>query len=235
MYREKPLISKCGIIAAMLVAMTSHAEPISPINFCSIQGFILGIQGGYADTHWDNVRDIENNHNITDFFPTISSSSSKNTGFAARGYLGFDFTLFFGIEAGYTYLPKASNTTFFADGTIVSDDIKNYAVDFLGKLMFPVVDGFSLYAKAGGNYFHSKLEQPDQTDRDVGHIGPAFAVGGAYEVLPNLALDLSWMRYYSGDDDIVNADGSMNNDYQPNPDMFFLGISYKFPIHNDGY
>lgn len=167
-------------------------------------GFVVGVQGGYADTHWDN-QDPENTLNV------------KDTGFTARGYVGYDINRYLGLEAGYTYLPKT---------TFNGGDIKNYTIDLLAKLSVPVTNVFSLYAKAGGSYFNSKGKA---TDPETGvnlsgtntHVGPAFGVGAAYEVVPNFAIDLSWMRF--------SGQGKQDSDYQPNPDVVLLGVSYKFP------
>lgn len=166
--------------------------------------FTIGLQGGYANTHWDNLA-----------FPQTSISS---TGFAARGYLGFGFNRFISVESGYIYLPRARINDQFGQ----SSHINNYAVDLLGKLTVPVTGGLDLFAKAGLGYFNSSgssLLGRTQT----GHFGPAFGVGAAYEVVPNLAIDLSWMRY-SGNGRIADAS------YQPNPDAILLGLSYKLPL-----
>ncbi|MFT3741488.1 MAG: outer membrane beta-barrel protein [Gammaproteobacteria bacterium] len=168
-------------------------------------GFIIGLQGGYGNTHWDN---IDNN---------ISS-----TGFAGRGYLGYQFNPFFGIESGFTYLPKATD-----DINGVDFDVTNYAIDLLGKLSWPVTPGFSLYAKAGVAYLNSNVSTNligvDSTSRS--HVGPAYGVGAQYEIIPNLALSVDWMRF-SGDGDVTDF-----NNYQPQQDAAFVGLSYKFPTH----
>lgn len=171
-------------------------------------GFVIGLEGGYADTHWDN---LESN-----------AVSVSGTGFAGRAFLGYDFNQYFGVETGYIYLPTAEfrgkDGTPFAN---MAEDINNYAFDLLGKISIPVTSGLKLYAKAGVGYLHSgtALFNDDSTS----HVGPAFGVGAGYEVVPNLTINLSWMRY--------SGDGKLNGNgnYQPNPDAVLLGLSYKFP------
>lgn len=177
----------------------------------SDSGFVIGVQGGYAKTHWSNLNNVF--INLNDFL------SFSDGGFAARGYLGYDFNKFFGLEAGYTYLPKATSDF---------GNITNYALDLIAKLSVPVVGGFSVHAKAGGSYFHSSVSDGitdafyfDNSSR--GHFGPVFGVGAAYEIIPNLAIGLDWMRY-SGNGKVSSSS------YQPNPDAVFLGLSYKFPM-----
>ncbi len=169
-------------------------------------GFVIGIGGGYADTHWDNI----------EFTPVNSISSN---GFAGQAFLGYDFNKFFGLQAGYVYLPKAKDS--------FGSQVSNYAIDLLAKLNVPVTSGFSIHALAGGSYFHSNVDflfgSFFNNDSSRGHIGPAFGVGASYEFIPNLAIGVDWMRY--------SGQGKINDsDYQPSPDAVFLNLSYKFPV-----
>lgn len=171
-------------------------------GYATDRGFVIGIQGGYADTHWDNL-------NIDDF-------NFDSSGFAARLYAGWDFNRFFGLELGYAMLPSADSN--------FGESISNYAIDLLAKLSIPVTRGFSIHAKAGGGYFASSADN-EFNNISVGssHFGPAFGVGADYELIPNLAIGLDWMRY-SGQGEVFGGD------YQPSPDAVFLGLSYKFPV-----
>ncbi len=179
---------------------------IAPPYVYSDSGFVLGLQGGYGNTHWSNI----NFDDVIDF---------SDGGFAGRAYLGYDINKFFGFEGGFTYLPKATSDF---------GHITNYAFDILAKLSLPVTGGFSIHAKAGGGFFHSSVD--DDIVEVVGgstsrsHFGPVFGVGAAYEIIPNLAIGLDWERY-SGNGKISSSS------YQPSPDVVFLGLSYKFPTH----
>lgn len=180
--------------AAPVPVATAAYYPVSG------QGFVIGVQGGYADTHWSNL-DV--------FDPTLSG-----TGFAARGYLGYDFSKYFGLETGYTFLPKADDD--------FGNSIHNYAIDLVGKLSVPVVDGFSVHAKAGGSYLHASIDNNIAgADDNASHFGPAYGVGASYDLTPNFALGVDWMRY-SGNGKIGSSD------YLPQQDAVFLGLSYKF-------
>lgn len=169
-------------------------------------GVVIGIGGGYANTHWDNIN-----------IPGITSI--KDTGFAGQVFLGYDFNKFFGLQAGYVYLPKATAN--------FGGSAKNYVVDLLAKLSLPVTGGFSIYALAGGSYFNSSTDSSPFSafygDTSRSHVGPAFGVGASYEFIPNLAIGVDWMRY--------SGQGKINDSsYQPSPDAVFLNLSYKFPV-----
>src|SRR5262249_28833893 len=129
-------------------------------------GFVIGIGGGYANTHWDNV-------------PTNGLTSISPDGFAGQIFLGYDFSRYFRLQGGYFYLPKATDDTFVFQAT-------NYVLDILAKLSLPVSTGFSIYALAGGSYLHSSVSNPNglpvPSDGSLSHFGPAFGVGAAYEL-----------------------------------------------------
>jgi OOP family OmpA-OmpF porin len=212
------LIKKTAVMAVLACAalgVSATSVAATAMSGKNDSGFVVGVQGGYGDTHWSDLAQNSADRNDT-----------SDTGFAGRGFVGFDFNKYFAIESGFTYLPK---TTF--DGVASSDEsIKNYAVDLLAKLSIPVSPVFSLYAKAGGSYLNSKLEMSGFGSSTETHIGPAFGVGAAYEVVPNLAIDLSWMRF-SGGNKFKDIDTTGFSDgYQPSPDVVLLGVSYKFPV-----
>lgn len=201
-------LAALGVSAAAFAGgyVNKGAVPVAtspaPVMASSDAGFVVGIQGGWADTHQANI-----NTSAGTAFP------GDDDGFAARGYVGYDFNKYLGLEAGYTYLPK---TTYDNNG----GTIKNYAVDLLGKISYPVNNTFSVFAKAGAGYLNQKLEGAvgNQTNDAV---VPAFGVGAAYQVMPNLAIDASWLRF-SGNYD--SADNVTNVDFAS------VGLSYKFPV-----
>jgi opacity protein-like surface antigen len=196
-----------GYIQAPVPVAT--ASPYADSSF-NAAGFVIGLEGGYADTHWDNL--------------AVTHLSISDSGFAGRAFLGYDFNQYFGVESGFIFLPDAK---FSVDNIDADAKIRNYAIDLLAKVSVPVTSGFKLYAKAGAGYFNSKLSSslPGEEGQTNSHVGPAFGVGAGYEVVPNLTINLSWMRY-SGHGKVFS------DNYQPNPDVVLLGLSYKFPIRS---
>ncbi len=245
-FQKKSLVlalAAAGALGLSSVALANGggfgAAPVAPADTGA--GFVIGAQGGYADTHWDNTLNFFNLINTIGADGDDVSSDVKDSGFAARLYLGYNVNHNFGIEAGYVFLPNAKVTlTDNTSGDSQTIKIKNYAIDLVAKLMVPVSDGFGLYAKAGGAYFHStydpnsgtftNLDGVTQSSYDTAsHFGPAYGVGAFYEFNQNIGIDLSWM-HYSGNNQQFDSNGNLNTDYQPNPDLALLGIYYKFPV-----
>lgn len=196
-------LAALGVSAAAFAGgyVNKGAVPVAtspaPVVAASDAGFVVGVQGGWANTHQANGAD---------------QLKGDDDGFAARGYVGYDFNKYLGLEAGYTYLPK---TTFDVGG-----DVKNYAVDLLAKISYPVNNAFSVFAKAGAGYVNQKQEAAGVSQTNDSVV-PAFGVGAAYQIMPNLAIDASWLRY-SGNYDAT--DGVTNVDFAS------VGLSYKFPV-----
>jgi len=162
----KKTLLTASILAATAVSASAFADSsVSAFSVDNHAGFVIGAQGGYANTNWDNV-----------------NPPAKDTGFAARVFAGYDMNQFLGLETGYTFLPKTTGEGY---------SIRNYAVDLLAKLSVPVSNVFNIYAKAGAAYFNSRISVDSWGTQNNSHIGPAFGVGAAYEVIPNLAIDLS--------------------------------------------
>lgn len=221
--------------------------------------FYIGASAGWGDTHWDNIFDAT--RTITNFGGFAGANltttlNSKDTGFAGRAFVGYDFNKYLAIEGGWTYLPTSK-----VDGSMTisnilvpgvttgsgSFKIKNYAFDLMGKVTAPLGDGLSIYAKAGVNYFRSKISSTsgaftgatfDNGKSKADHWGPVFGVGAQYEIFTNLFVNVDWMRF-SGDGQVQPKlvqtgtnlpDVIINGKYQPNPDVIMGGLTYKFPV-----
>lgn len=211
-------IAALGMSAAALANGSFNAPASSGVFGNSGAGFVVGVQGGYANTHWSNLDGFVNT-----LFGT-NVSSTDDDGFAARGFIGYDFNKFFGLEAGYTYLPT-STTTITVAGNSASGDIDSYGLDLLGKISVPVTPVFKIYAKAGLGYLHASTSGNLFAGAGPSsHTGPAYGVGASYEIVPNLAIDASWLRY-SGQGDVSSSN------YIPEADVALIGLSYKFPTH----
>lgn len=213
MLKKSLLLSTVGITALGL----SSAIFAANLNN-SNQDVYVGIQGGYGDTHWSDV-----NGSVVFMDPitgqlSTHSISFKDTGVAGRVFAGYDFNQFLALETGYTYFPK---TKVNIDSTQV-DKFTTYGLDAVGKITVPVVDNFGLYAKAGPGYLHTSSDTPGVSATDNAVL--VYGFGANYQFNQHLVADVSFTRFNG------NHKANDLNKYQPDADLYAVGLAYKFNI-----
>lgn len=190
-------------------------------------GFYVGLEGGYGYTHWADSFD--------DLIAIAPNATTTDEGLTARLLLGYDFNRYFGLESGVIMLPEASIDGDTPTNVSVSGNITNYAVDLFAKFMLPFNNIFGLYAKLGANYFVSNGSDsvvfPGVTVTDqssIHHFGPAFGAGAYFHIVPNLTGNIGWLHYTGNSSIFNNSNDDNDQDFQPNPDAFMIGLTYKF-------
>ncbi|MBN2689944.1 MAG: outer membrane beta-barrel protein [Gammaproteobacteria bacterium] len=166
-------------------------------------GIYIGVQGGYGMSGWNGV-------------------ATKKNGLAGRVFAGYDFHKHYAVEAGYTYFfnrPRGIVAQIGGNGRA-----RIWALDLVGKIKAPVMDQFSLYAKAGVDYLHTKWK-PNNTmyKGSYGNFNMVYGVGGTYQFNQNVSADLSWTRF-GGRQDITSAK------YAPSANLIALGVAYRFDL-----
>lgn len=194
--------------------MPAAPTPVS----ASDAGIYVGISGGFGLTNW-KYSWIANQTN---------ASISNDNGPVGRIFLGFDFNRYFGVEAGYTYFfnrPKFTLNTLFNRVKSTQD------IDFMFKGKLPVAENFDLFAKLGVNYLMSSFDNSNDlvnntmnTSRNSFNV--AFGAGADYYITPNVIANVEWLRF-NGDS---KCDPNNTSTYQPNADIFVIGLRYKFDI-----
>jgi len=213
-------VAALGLTAAALANGNSISESTALAAVPASEfdpGLYVGLQAGYGLSGWKRV-----NGNAVD----VSNSSANNI--AGRVLVGYDFTKYWAAEAGYTYFFKKAQLK---AGSVLEGDVRTQALDLVAKGKIPVVDQFDMYGKAGIGYLMSKGLQhtaniefaKDKQNNFAGVVG----AGAEYYFMPNLWMDLSWTRFM-----VATGCGSSNgytfNKYQPDADLFALGVAYKF-------
>lgn len=198
---------------ALAAGLITAAHAVGP-------GFYLGVQGGMTNTH-----------NLPITVPTNTTPAQtatvnpSNTGAGGRLFLGNNINPYFALEGGYTYYAKSTySLPSSAAVTCSNSGVKQSALDFVGKGMFPV-SSFNLYAKAGMALVYQSLTGSCTGNPSNGSSGnisstqttgrPVVGVGMSYDLNQNWVADLSFTRVLSGSK-IQNAD------------LAALGISYHF-------
>lgn len=220
----------CAAALSLSAAALANGNSVSMVSAPAVSdfnsGIYLGIQGGYGVSGWKHINS------------TISTStflkSSNEDGIAGRVFVGYDFTKNFAAEFGYMYFGQKAKLTERSDNT-VDAEVRTQAFDLVGKGKIEFLDNFDVYGKLGIGYLmssglHSGLKSDGTAwfDKDKAeNLSAVVGTGVSYYFTRNLWIDASWTTH------IVNkgfgiTDKGYYGDYQPNADLYALGIAYKF-------
>ena len=193
------------------------AAPVAVFN----KGIYIGIEGGFGQTHW-RYRNSD------------TRTFSKDDGFVARAYLGYDLCKYFALEAGYTYFfdtPEYKGV--FSSESVKTDEVnRTHAVDIVGKFKIPVVKEFAIFTKLGVNYLMTNFDKGDEgggfkSRKNVYNIGLIFGAGVDWQVATNLIFNLEWLRF-GGNPRFRNEQNVYA--YQPDADAFMAGLRLRFDV-----
>lgn len=201
---KKKLLVSAFAIAAICAGSTALAANTS-------SGLYVGASAGYADTHWDN---------LNGGMSAVGLSGFSHTGFGGSVYAGYDFNQYLAVQAGYVYFPNAKLSVLGNSATI-----KTYGVDALGKITVPVTGNLGLFAEAGPGYLHSSASASGNgfsVSGSNGNVNLVYGFGANYAFTPNLVADVSFTRF--------NGHDRLDNNYQPNADLYAVGLAYKFNV-----
>jgi hypothetical protein len=169
-------------------------------------GIYFGGQAGMSNMHYGSQYMIPGN-------------SVDNEKFAARGFLGYAFSQFIGLELGYDYYGYPNFKA--ADGSGNAQNFLEQGVDLVAKASLPLDYGFGFYIKGGLDWVHRGALHSNKgtfADKDTDNkIVPVGGFGINYWFAPNIALDLGWTK-------------TMTIGDLPTIDFFSLGIIYKINI-----
>lgn len=234
MNANKLLLGTLGLAASLGISGNTLAYVGEPAAYEFPAGFYLGLQGGYAQTWWQDL------DGLSDFNVVPFDFHGSRGDFAGRVLAGYDFNELLAIELGFAYFLGNNNSAdsksvigpppvppIPAGTELYHHDMKAYAIDLVGKLSLPLDNGFRLYTKFGAQYFVATMP-PTFTDvapfvyGDVDRKSASilFGVGASYQFTPSWSVDLSW-SFYRGDQEIGNK-------YLPDTDFYALGLYYKF-------
>jgi len=208
----RKILSATTLCSAILLSSTAFAAaPIMMDTFHS--GFYIGIQAGYANSHYSKSWLTKHAK------PTVTSVKSVDSdGFAARGYIGYDFTENWAAELGYAYLPTVKFNKVMYNSTTGNMDFDQYVIDLFVKGTIPFANGFALFGKVGPAWLHrddlAKTIGGTRIKRNLtnGKVIPAAGVGLSYSFNSQVSTDISYVRYF-------NSEAT---------DLVTLGLAYKF-------
>lgn len=171
----------------------------------------VGLQGGYAMTHLDNLEKLEG-----DFLGY--SDISNFDGFTGRIYFGYDLYKNIAIEAGYSYLFNRPYAILEESGERSNLCGNTWAIDLVGVMKVNISDKFGLFTKLGVNYLQNN--HGDDDFDEVHNFNLTYGAGVFYDISKNVSIDISWLRH--------NGNEKISENYQPSIDKFIVGVKYKF-------
>lgn len=212
--------------------------------FAGAPGVYVGgqIGAGITQSYSYSKSSLENALQSANY--TLNTYKAKNadkTGLAGRVFIGYQVDSNFALEAGYT---QFSNQKLSLNATATEDNglhdinlsskgtIKTHAFDLVGKAIYPIQNGFSIYGKAGVAY----LAQSAKASADVSGVHvvgnavqqkfkgnenailPTFGLGVSYDITPNVVADVSWNRIQK-----VGNKTSLSS-----TDFVGVGLAYNF-------
>jgi len=135
-YRHLHIAVATAALAALPLVAAAQTPQVPPSHQT---GFYLGAGGGLTNASLDNAT----------FAPPAGTgwSSDDNAG-AAKGFVGYRFHKYFGIEGGYYYLGKVTQTYAGAGGAGTAEStLDAWMLDAVGYL--PLNEGFSFIGRVG--------------------------------------------------------------------------------------
>jgi hypothetical protein len=196
-----------------LAALTAiSAVALSSSALCmSRPGFYVGAQLGWGNTDY-NVDRTFRNHDLRE---------PGEDGLAGRGYLGFQFNRYFGLETGFAAFSEV-------DLPGNNGDLSTLQWDVLAKVGTPFSNGFRGDLKFGAaeiiTDFNPDGEAKHWGWNDNSHtvIRPVAGASLSYNICSNLSMDLSYLHAFG---DLHSKSG----EFSPNTDLVTMGLSLAFP------
>src|SRR3990167_40269 len=203
MFRSKLLVGAIAAAATMGMSGVALAnggsyEPDystpAPMSSDGGAGLYLGVQGGYALTHWKNIAGKA---------IRVPDTVNKDDGFAGRAFAGYAFNKYIALEGGWTYLPSSIKASDRSDALKSKTSIDNWAADGSFVLSVPVIQQFGLYTTVGLGYFSSKgavkLAHSSHSNTirkaNMASWNVTFGGGAYYDITSRIKATLGWRRY----------------------------------------
>jgi OOP family OmpA-OmpF porin len=145
----------------------------------------------------------------------IPGTSCDRTDVGGKGFVGWQFTRYVGLELGYVDLGKAEESV----GGVTFHTTKARGIDLVGVASYPINELFAVYGKLGGVRARVTSNLLGVTAKDTSNAF-TFGAGARYNFTRNFATRLEWQRYQGIGDENTTGKGSV--------DFFSLGLLYGF-------
>lgn len=192
---------KQGLVPALLLLGSGLAHSITP-------GVYLG--GGAGLGGWQTPSNF---------------NTDKNSHFAGRGFVGYNFNQFFGLEADYTALGKTKY--YYNYVPLTSADYSLNAISIVGKLYLPLSDNspLNVYGLLGAAQMRGTLDRKFSSwavgsIKDTAFV-PTAGLGASYDLSQRFTAGLEFSGFGSKKSEL----GGLGI---PTSGIGTLSLSYRF-------
>lgn len=204
-------MKKLLLTAAIAACLAPQANAMSPY---------VGLQAG--------VINVNNGSDIQSVFNKMKNHNTTLGDFGTRVYIGNQLNSRFGVELGYTALPKS---IYRGDDGLVRLKLNGHSYDVTGKLSHPVNERLDVYGLAG------IVLVTNEGKLDVFDVGVTesaqqyhykFGLGVAYKLNEKFTAGLEY-SYIMGEEvsvDVAQGTGALNDN--PATSMLSVGVTYSF-------
>lgn len=182
-------------------------------------GMYIDANLGYVSSDWSSF--TKEGYGAFSFLGLTPTTHEKG-GFTYGLDLGYQFSLYLGLELGGFSLPKVEG-----DSLEVSTPYY-YAV---GKLIFPLYNRLALIGKLGAAYRMVRYQGEARQSPYSGNkheIKGLYGAGLQYHVTTNFYFSGQWLQMRQSKDGSINT--AKSNKQVPTMNQFFLGLGYLFTV-----
>ncbi|MFT6926480.1 MAG: OOP family OmpA-OmpF porin [Psychromonas sp.] len=126
-------------------------------------------------------------------------------------FVGYNYSSWFAVETGYTYLGEAEIAH--------NNSVELQGIDLVSKFTWHATDDLAVFAKAGGFYYFADGKDGVSTANDEGLI-PTTGAGVEYFFNKNVSARLEYQYYH----DLELKDSGVNTNW----DTHFYGVSLVY-------
>ncbi len=227
------ILTAAGVASVGMTAAIAGGPHMPPAPVADSYFYIEG-NFGYADQDFADT----NVNTVSSTIPVESNGGSG--GIAYGGDIGYMFNQYWGLEAGWTYLPRFTNL---GEATNVNLGWKLYntqGVWMVAKIVAPVTENVDVFFKAGVSYRYGKLIYTggafaNDPIRRMEEWRPLLAVGGTYNIGQEWMASLQFMHFMGGTSYGWNNPAGAGTAgaaslVAPASNVLTLGVGYKFMV-----
>jgi len=235
---KKILLSATAVLAMSSLAMAGGniapiEEPVVEAPEAVIEtgtdaGLYLGLAYGYLNST-DTITSTDGwLAQSADLWDDSYGEIMLQAGYKFNQYVAIEGRYWFGVSTGSWLNPNGENG-------IIGDAAADVSIDGWGiyvKPMYPVADGFNIYALLGYGGASADLDNTDIWDDLTDQSGFSWGLGAEYAINDNISVFIDYVVLYDDTESYTNYDvgsGTLATfDNELTYDTINFGVTYKF-------